>query len=87
MKIALMRFLRQGVFWGGLITVLAAFKLTLAEVPKARAKNPFDSRLGTWTGSGKLVLQSGQWGIIKCNAYYTGGGSELRLAVQKCYRL
>lgn len=62
--------------------MLAVLTLTLAGVSNARAKNPFDSLLGTWTGSGKLVLQSGQWEIIKCNAYYTGGGSELRLAVR-----
>jgi len=77
-----MRFLRKNVFWGGLIIALAAFTLTSAEVSNARAKNPFDSLLGTWTGSGKLVLQGGQWENIKCNAYYTGGGSELRLAVR-----
>ncbi len=77
-----MRFLRQSVFWGGPIIALAAFTLTPSEVSNAQAKNPFDSLLGTWTGSGKLVLQGGQWENIKCNAYYTGGGSELRLAVR-----
>jgi hypothetical protein len=77
-----MRFLRQSVFWGGPIIALAAFTLTPSEVSNARAKNPLGSPLGTWTGSGKLVLQGGQWENIKCNAYYTGGGSELRLAVR-----
>jgi hypothetical protein len=77
-----MRILRQSVFWGGLVIALAAFTLTPSEVSNARAKNPFDSLLGTWTGSGKLVLQGGQWENIKCNAYYTGGVSELRLAVR-----
>ena len=77
-----MRFRRKSIFGGGLIIALAAFTLTPSEVSIARAKNPFDSLLGTWTGSGKLVLQGGQWENIKCNAYYTGGGSELRLAVR-----
>jgi len=77
-----MRFLRQSASWGGLVIALAALTLTPAEVSNARAKNPFDSLLGTWTGSGELVLQGGQWESIKCNAYYTGGGSKLRLAVR-----
>jgi len=77
-----MRFLRQSAFRGGLIIALAAFTLTPTDVSNARAENPFDSLLGTWTGSGKLVLHGGQWENIKCNAYYTGGGSKLRLAVR-----
>ena len=77
-----MRFLRQSASWGGLVIALAALTLAPAEVSNARAENPFDSLLGTWTGSGKLVLQGGQWESIKCNAYYTGGGSKLRVAVR-----
>ncbi len=77
-----MRFLRQSAFRGGLIIALAAFTLMPTDVCNARAENPFDSLLGTWTGSGKLVLQGGQWENIKCNAYYTGGGSKLRLVVR-----
>jgi len=77
-----MRFLRQSAFRGGLIIALAAFTLTPTDVSNARAENPFDSLLGTWTGSGVLVLHGGQWENIKCNAYYTGGGSKLRLAVR-----
>ena len=77
-----MRFLRQSAFRGGLILALAAFTLTPTDVSNARAENPFDSLLGTWTGSGVLVLHGGQWENIKCNAYYTGGGSKLRLAVR-----
>lgn len=77
-----MRFLRQSAFWASLTIALAALMLTPVEVSYARAENPFDSLLGTWTGSGKLVLQGGQWESIKCNAYYTGGGSKLRLAVR-----
>jgi len=77
-----MRFFRQSAVWASLIMAPAAVTLTPVEVSYARAENPFDTLLGTWTGSGKLVLQGGQWESIKCNAYYTGGGSKLRLAVR-----
>lgn len=77
-----MRPRHQSVFRGGLIIALVAFTLASYQFSNAQAKNPFDSLLGTWTGSGKLILQGGQWENIKCNAYYTGGGSELRLAVR-----
>ena len=77
-----MIFLRQSASWGGLVIALAALTLMPAAASNARAENPFDSLLGTWTGSGKLVLQGGQWENIKCNAYYTGGGSKLRLTVR-----
>jgi len=77
-----MRFLRQSASRGGLIIALAALTLAPAEVSNARTENPFDSLLGTWTGSGELALEDGQRESIKCNAYYTGGGSKLRVAVR-----
>jgi hypothetical protein len=77
-----MRFRRENHLRADLITALAALTLAAAQLSNARAANPFDSLLGTWTGSGKLVLQGGQWENVKCNAYYTGGGSRLRVAVR-----
>jgi hypothetical protein len=38
--------------------------------------------LGSWGGSGTVHLGHGQRERIKCNAYYTGGGAELRLAIR-----
>jgi len=77
-----MKLLRQSVFCGGLIVAIAAVNLTPAEVTNAGDESPFDSLLGSWAGSGEIVLQGGLAEIIKCNAYYTGGGRELRLAVR-----
>ena len=74
-----MRLLHRSAFWGSLTVALA---LTPAETSNARAKNLFDGLLGSWAGSGKLALESGQWESVKCNAYYTGGGSKLRVAVR-----
>ncbi len=77
-----MRLRRQSVLLNTILMALVVVALTPGEVSNARTKNPFDSLLGTWTGSGRLVLQGGQREDIKCNAYYTGGGSKLRLAVR-----
>jgi hypothetical protein len=38
--------------------------------------------LGTWSGVGKIIFEGGRSERIKCNAYYTGGGAELRLAIR-----
>jgi len=77
-----MRFRPRIMFWGGLISGLAFIALIPSEVSNARAKNPFDILLGTWTGSGELALEGGKWESIKCNAYYTGGGRKLGVAVR-----
>jgi hypothetical protein len=77
-----MKPLRQSVFRGGLIAAIAAIMLAPAEITSARSERLFDVLLGAWVGSGEIVLHGGKAETIKCNAYYTGGGSELRLAVR-----
>jgi hypothetical protein len=44
--------------------------------------SPFDSLLGSWGGTGEIKLDKGRRERIKCNAYYTGGGSQLGLAIR-----
>ena len=44
--------------------------------------SPFDTLLGSWGGSGELRLDKGRTERIKCNAYYTGGGAELGVAIR-----
>ena len=48
----------------------------------AAAGNPFDILLGSWRGSGQIVLSDGKAERLKCNAYYTGGGSQLGMAIR-----
>jgi hypothetical protein len=43
--------------------------------------SPFDTLLGSWRGSGKIQLDTGME-RLKCNAYYTGGGSQLGMAIR-----
>jgi hypothetical protein len=44
--------------------------------------SPFDMLLGSWGGSGEIQLEQGKMERIKCNAYYTGGGAELGMAIR-----
>lgn len=48
--------------------------------PMAHA-TPFDTLLGTWRGSGTVRLNTGTE-RLSCNAYYTGGGSQLGMAIR-----
>jgi hypothetical protein len=58
---------------------LAAFFMTMPS-HKVEA-SPFDTLLGTWRGSGKVQLNTGTE-RLSCNAYYTGGGSRLGMAIR-----
>jgi hypothetical protein len=46
------------------------------------AANPFDTLLGSWRGSGQIQLSDGRSERLKCNAYYTGGGAQLGMAIR-----
>jgi hypothetical protein len=68
------------------ILSLAAFAigaLTLVPISPVKADpSPFNALLGSWGGSGEIRLDRGRKERIKCNAYYTGGGSDLGLAIR-----
>ncbi|HXG79997.1 MAG TPA: hypothetical protein VNJ31_11765, partial [Methyloceanibacter sp.] len=51
-------------------------------MPAASAAGPFDVLLGSWRGSGQIRLTDGRTERLKCNAYYTGGGSQLGMAIR-----
>jgi hypothetical protein len=60
-----------------------AAALTLVSSPGGEAAaNPFDTLLGSWKGSGQIQLSDGRRERLKCNAYYTGGGSQLGMAIR-----
>jgi hypothetical protein len=42
----------------------------------------FDALLGSWRGSGIYELEDGTKERISCDAYYTGGGSQLGMAIR-----
>ncbi len=67
------------------LRLLAALALIVALAPSGSgwaAANPFDALLGSWRGSGQIVLNDGSTERLKCNAYYTGGGSRLGMAIR-----
>ncbi len=64
-----------------LIPAFAAAALVLVPVAAADAGTPFDTLIGSWRGSGQIELDQGRKERLKCNAYYTGGGSQLRMAI------
>ena len=43
--------------------------------------SPFDTLLGSWRGSGTVRLNTGTE-RLSCNAYYTGGGQQLGMAIR-----
>jgi len=49
--------------------------------PVVAASSPFDTLLGSWRGSGTVQLNTGKE-RLSCNAYYTGGGSSLGMAIR-----
>jgi len=64
-----------------LVAIAALFFLVPGSSSYA-GPSPFDTLLGSWGGSGELRLDKGRTERIKCNAYYTGGGAELGVAIR-----
>jgi hypothetical protein len=54
----------------------------LAASEPAAANPTFAPLLGSWGGSGTYKLQDGTSEKLKCDAYYTGTGSQLGIAVR-----
>ena len=44
--------------------------------------SPFSTLLGSWGGSGEYQLNDGTRERVSCNAYYTGGGSQLGMVIR-----
>jgi hypothetical protein len=56
--------------------------LFFASWPVAQAAaGPFDVLLGSWGGSGQITMTDGRKERLKCKAYYTGGGTQLGMAI------
>ncbi len=67
-------------------SVGAAVSLALAGLaalaPAARAENIVSTLNGSWSGSGRIVYTDGSSEGIHCNAFYTGSGRDLNMAIQ-----
>jgi hypothetical protein len=67
--------------------VLAAVVSTIATVfllswPAFAQSSPTSTLVGSWGGSGRISYNDGSSESIRCNAYYTGGGNQLTMAIQ-----
>ena len=79
--------MRPTILGARALLLLAAVALTavftFAPPSGLEAADPsvFDTLLGSWRGGGQLQLSEGRSERLKCNAYYTGGGSRLGLTI------
>lgn len=65
-----------------LLFPLAALLAAAGFATPGAADPTFEPLLGSWGGSGTYRLQDGTSERLKCDAYYTGGGSQLGIAVR-----
>jgi hypothetical protein len=76
--------MRSNFRW--LTALAAAVALSLFAFPAAEPAHsdsgPFNTLLGSWGGTGEYSLADGTRERIKCNAYYTGGGTQLGMAIR-----
>jgi hypothetical protein len=61
---------------------IAALFIVIPRSPSYADPSPFDTLLGSWGGTGEIRLDKGRKERLKCNAYYTGGGSDLGVAIR-----
>lgn len=60
----------------------AVAAMLFASAAPAGAQTAVTGLLGNWAGSGRISYTDGSSEAIRCNAYNTGGGSEVRMAIQ-----
>lgn len=67
-------------------SIATCLTLAFAIVPQiptsVSAAGPFEPLLGSWGGSGTYRLTSGKSEKLRCDAYYTGGGTQLGMVVR-----
>ncbi|MFZ0397504.1 MAG: hypothetical protein WAM06_05620, partial [Methyloceanibacter sp.] len=59
------------------VIAITALFIVVPRSPSYADPSPFDTLLGSWGGTGEISLDKGRKERLKCNAYYTGGGSDL----------
>ena len=67
-----------------LMAATAMAALTLAPFGAAHAvdASAVSTLVGAWGGGGRITYTDGSSESIRCTGYYSGGGSELRMAIQ-----
>lgn len=65
-----------------LVILAALIQVAASSQLFADPGSPFSTLLGSWGGSGEYQLQDGTRERVTCNAYYTGGGSQLGMVIR-----
>jgi hypothetical protein len=73
---------RPGLLRRLLLALVAPALFVCATATPSAADPTFTPLLGSWGGSGTYKLQDGTSEKLKCDAYYTGSGSQLGIAVR-----
>lgn len=69
--------------FGLLLAAAAVVAVSPPLLPSAEAQaSPMKRLMGSWSGRGTARFEGNRSERIKCNAYYTGGGSKLNIAVR-----
>lgn len=68
--------------WRHLLCALLAPFFAMSFASPGAADPTFAPLLGSWGGNGTYKLQDGTSERLKCDAYYTGSGSQLGIAVR-----
>ena len=69
-------------FWLTAAVGFAALASGQLFVTPAIAQTAVSTLVGSWGGTGRITYTDGSSEGIRCTAYYSGGGSELRMAIQ-----
>lgn len=76
--------LRRPSAAASLLLLLGLLPLVLSAgvSPSGAAQGPFDALLGSWGGRGTYRMDDGRTEKVRCEAYYTGGGTQLGMVVR-----
>lgn len=78
-----MHLVRTAKRQSGTVAVLAIAALSsIGAFAAAASPSAVATLLGTWGGNGRITYTDGSSEGIHCNAYYTGGGSDLNMAIR-----
>lgn len=59
-----------------------ATMVAVLQAAPAMAQSQIGGLIGDWSGSGRIYYTDGSSEGIRCSAYYSGGGSNLSMAIQ-----
>lgn len=74
---------RSGKILRWFLSAAAATGICLAQpsAAKAATENPFELLVGKWGGKGIMTLEGGRKQRLTCDANYSGGASQLTMAI------